>query len=228
MVGNAILNALSKKDFARITKQATRVSLDAKVLLHAPNELIEFVYFPLSGVISILSETERGGPIEVATVGNEGFAGLPAYLGAEQSPNRVIVQIPIEAFELGVAAFRNEVRTTRRFRELIDRYVQMLITQIAQSSACNRIHDIEKRCARWLLICHDRVDGDEFPLTHQFLSQMLGVRRAGVTEAVGALRDAGLIEYQRGLMQIVDRRGLERKVCSCYHIIRAEFDRLIS
>jgi len=161
-------------------------------------------------------------------VGNEGMVGVPVYLGAMQMAGQAFVQVPGRAWRLPAGVLREEVRRGTALAGMLGRYTQALFTLVAQASACNRKHPVERRCARWLLLTHDRVAGDEFELTQLFLSQMLGVRRATVNEAAARLQERGLIEYQRGRMRIVDRAGLERAACVCYAIIRDEFDRMLT
>jgi CRP-like cAMP-binding protein len=192
-----------------------------------PNRVMEHVYFPEDGVISIVGLMEDGSAVETATVGNEGMVGVPVFLGAMQMAGQGFAQVPGSAWRLPAGALREEVRRGGALSRLLGRYTQALFTLVAQSSACNRKHTVEQRCARWLLMTHDRVAGDNFELTQLFLSQMLGVRRATVTEAAGELQARGLIEYTRGRMAIVDRAGLEAAACPCYGIIRAEFARML-
>jgi len=169
-----------------------------------------------------------GSTVEVATIGNEGVVGLAAYLGDGSSPMETFVQIPGEAVRLDAGAFRHEIRGAGgALRDEIGRYAQALLTQVGQSAACNRVHAIDERCARWLLMSHDRVVGDQIRLTQEFLAEMLGVRRAGVSHAAGLLKRRKLIEYRRGLIYVLDRKGLEKAACECYALIRAHHERLV-
>jgi len=169
-----------------------------------------------------------GTAVETATVGNEGMVGLPVFHGVDRTAAQAFCQIPGDAFRVSTAAFRGELQYRGALGTLLGRYAEALFTQVAQSSACNRVHPMRERCARWLLTTHDRVGEDEFPLTHRFLAQMLGVRRATVTEAAGSLQAAGLIEYRMGTLRIRDRRGLESAACECYAIIRRAFGHLLA
>lgn len=225
--GNRLLSALSDAERERIGSAGEIVDLDFKQVLYEFNEPIEHVLFPNSGVVSWLSASDGGELVEVATVGREGFVGLPVFLGAGSTPGIGMAQIPGSALRVPADTFQRLVAEIEPFRAILNRYTQALMTLIAQGSLCNRIHAINERCARWLLMTHDAVDGDEYPLTHEFLSQMLGVRRASVTVAAGMLQRAGLIEYQRGVVTVLDRDGLEAAACDCYGIISNEFDRLI-
>lgn len=168
-----------------------------------------------------------GTAVEAATVGYEGMVGLPVFFGASRTQAQAVCQIAGRALRMEVAAFRAALGQGGKLPVMLGRYAQALFTLLGQSSACNRLHTMRERCARWLLMTHDRVDEDEFSLTQQFLSQMLGVRRATVTEAVGGLQAAGLIDYSYGRILILDRRGLEAAVCECYSIIHREFEQLL-
>ena len=224
---NRLLRALPPDDLRRLLPELEPVSHHLKEVLIEANRPFRFVYFPVSGVYSVVTTMESGATVEVATVGNEGMVGLPAFLGSETSTTTVFAQVPGTALALPVAGLTAQTQGDTALRNVLQRYTQVLFAHFAQSVACNRVHPIPKRCARWLLMTHDRVETQPFPLTHEFLSQMLGVRRATVTEAVGALQKAGLIRYRQGQMTIVDRKGLESASCECYGIIAAEYDRLL-
>lgn len=188
---------------------------------------IEYVYFPEDALISVVSVMTDGSAVETATIGDEGVVGLPVFLGTDRTPAQAFCQVPGQAYRLESDAFRRELARPGGLRDALSLYTQALFTQVAQSSACNRLHTMRERCARWLLQTHDRVGRDEFPLTQQFLSQMLGVRRATVTEAAGGLQADGLITYEYGRITIRDRRRLEAASCECYEITRREFARLL-
>jgi CRP-like cAMP-binding protein len=224
---NRLLAALPPEVSARLLPHLETVALGLKDIVYAANEPIEHVYFPINGMISMVSLMEDGQAVEVGTIGNEGMVGLPVFLGAESTPGQAFSQVPGEALRMTAEAFTQEVLPEGPLRALLHRYTQALIVQIAQSSACNRLHTDEQRCARWLLMTHDRVGADQFLLTQEFLAEMLGVRRARVNAVAGSLRTGGLIRYSRGLMTILDRRGLEEAACACYGIIKAEYDRLL-
>jgi len=223
---NQLLAALPPKDYARLRPHLATVPMKLKQILWEPNRPIDAVYFPINAVASILALTD-GHSVEVGTIGNEGFVGLPVFLGATTSPGRAMVQVAGEGVRLDVAVFRRAAQREGRLRQLLERYTQAFMTQVSQSTACNRAHSVEQRLARWLLIVCDRVERNEFPLTHEFLGQMLGVRRATVTDAAAALQRVKLISYHRGVIMIRNRRGLERAACECYGIVRQEFDRLL-
>jgi|SRR5438093_3779769 len=224
---NHILAALPPSDYRRIASRLEAVALRKGQPIHEPDGPISHVYFPRTGVASIVTRMAEGGTIEVATIGNEGMVGLSAYLGNGRSSTEVFAQIPGEAVRMTSRAFRQELRSSATLRDTIRRYAQALLTQIGQSAACNRVHPVGQRCARWLLMSHDRVPGDEFSLTQEFLAEMLGVRRASVTEAAGLLKRRNLIEYRRGRIRVLDRKGLEKAACECYRLIRSEHESLV-
>ncbi|HEX2206554.1 MAG TPA: Crp/Fnr family transcriptional regulator [Longimicrobium sp.] len=226
-VRNRILAALPRNERERLNPVLERVPLTLRQVVFEPNRAIEHVWFPEDAVISLLGLMEDGSAVETATVGNEGMAGVPVYLGAMQMAGQAFVQIPGDAWRMPAEALREEVRRGNALSQLLGRYTQALFTLVSQSSACNRKHPVEQRCARWLLMTHDRVGGDRFELTQHFLSQMLGVRRATVSEAAGGLQNRRLIEYTRGRIAVLDRAGLEAAACGCYGIIRGEFARML-
>jgi CRP-like cAMP-binding protein len=203
------------------------IPLPVREVLYRPNGPIDYVYFPRTGVMSMVIRMEDGGSVEVGMVGYEGFVGVPAFLGTDRSPTQVFCQVPGSGLRMPVAAFRDEVRREGAFQLAIMRYTQSLLNTVSQSTACNQLHAINLRCARWLLATHDRVGEDEFPLTQEFFAMMLGVRRASVTVAAGVLQKAGLISYHRGHIRIIDRPGLEAASCECYRLMRDELDRLL-
>jgi CRP-like cAMP-binding protein len=224
---NRVLAALPPAELDRIQPLLKIVTLEARRVLYEPGTPMDVVYFPLTAVTAMLATMEDGSSVEIASVGNEGLIGLPVILGTESTPMEIFVQIPGKAAVLNARQFRDVGREGGPLRSVVHRYTQALLGQIAQAGACNLLHPVDQRCARWLLMSHDRVPADEFPLTQDFLSQMLGVRRATVTTAANTLQSVGLIRYRRGRVQIVDREGLERASCECYRTIRSEFERLI-
>jgi CRP-like cAMP-binding protein len=228
-LGNRLLDALPLPDRRRIAALLEREKGGHKQILYPPGATIEALYFPVDAVASILTTLSDGAGVEIATVGNEGMLGSPVVLGSDAMPAREFcqVQVPGEMLRMDRASFAEVLSRDGPFRDVIQHYVQALFSQIAQQVACNALHSIEERCCRWLLLTHDRVQKDSFPITHEFLAQMLGVRRASVTLAAGALQAAGLISYRRGEMVIVDREGLEDVSCECYHVLQDEFDRLL-
>jgi CRP-like cAMP-binding protein len=224
---NRILSRLPSKDLQRLRRQMKLVELPLGTSLYEPNAPLERVYFPEDGLASLLTRLGDGIETEVATVGREGMVGMPAFFGVDSVPGRTIWQVPGKALMLQTKELRRETRQGGALNDILHLYAQGLFTLISQSASCNRRHEIVQRCSRWLLMTHDRVNGDEFALTQEFLSKMLGVRRAGVSVAAGILQKAGLIKYSRGRITIVDREGLEGISCECYGIVREEFDRLL-
>ena len=216
---NIVLRELTPKDFEKITSAAERVSLASKDQVWEANQPIRNVYFPETAVISLVTLLDAGS-IEAITIGNDGFVGLPIFHGPGATVTKANCQMPGEAWALSADAFINLCGEMPELRRALDRYSQLVIETISQSAACNRVHVIEERCARWLLMSHDRVASDEIPLTQEFLAQMLGVRRPGVTVAIGILERAGLIAHGRGRIKVTDRKGLESASCECYAAIK--------
>jgi CRP-like cAMP-binding protein len=225
-VGNKLLAALSREECARLLPHLELVSLSSEQVLYEVNQPIEYAYFPIDGVCSLLNIMQDGQGIEAATVGNEGMVGVPLLLGSTQIPMQAISQIPGDALRMRADVFRREVYWGCTLHSLLLRYTQALMNQIFQTAACNRLHPVDKRCCRWLLMTRDRVESDEFPLSPEVLSQMLGVRRSSRAEVVATLGNAGLIRYQGGTMTLRDPQGLESSACECYQVLKQEFDRL--
>lgn len=225
---NRLLAALPKEEYERLLPHLELVYLELKQILYIPNEPIEYIYFVNSGIVSLLTLMENGEAIEVATVGNESMVGLPVFLGVSTIPGEAFSQIPGSAMRMKASVFRREVTPGSVIYSLLQRYTQALFNQIAQSAACNRLHSIEERFCRWMLMTQDRVSSNEFPMTHEFLGQMLGVRRASVSVTAAVLQKAGIIQYNRGKMRIIDRPQMENIACECYGVIKTEFDRLLN
>ena len=226
-IKNQLLSALPIEEYDRLLPYLEAVSLIPKQIIYAPNEPIEYVYFPNSGIISLVNLTEDGGTVEAATVGNEGMAGIPVLLGTDRMIGQAMSQVAGDAVRMRADVFKRLVTPGSTLYNLLLRYTQALINLISQSVACNRLHSVEERCCRWLLLCQDRVHSNEFHLTQEFLAQMLGVRRASVSVVAAILQKAGLICYSRGKIMIRDRIGLESASCECYRIVKDEFDRLL-
>lgn len=225
--GNRLLALLPYKEYQRLLPHLELVPLEFKQVLFEAGERIGFVYFPCTAVISWLTVMEDGSSVEVATVGNEGMTGRRVMLGGARTSGRVIVQVPGSALRLESALLKAEAKRNGPLAQLFFRYLNVFLTQITQLAACGSLHSLEKRCCRWLLMTHDRVGSDQFPLTHEFLAQMLRVRRASVTEIARKLQKAGLIAYRHGKITILDRQGLEAASCECYRVVRREFDNLL-
>lgn len=227
LLENRLLAALPQEEYDRVVAHMETVALEYQQDLYKPNEPIDYVYFPKSGVVSLLTIMQNGEAVEVATVGNEGMVGLPVFLEADSIPGKAFAQIPGDAWRMSADAFKEQVSPGSPLHDLLQRYTQALFNQIAQSAACNRLHSVEERACRWLLMTHDRVGEDFFPLTQEFLAHMLGVRRPTVSTVASILQKAGFISYSRGKITILNREGLESASCECYEIIRAEFERLV-
>ena len=223
---NRLLTALPRAEYRRLRPHLEKVSLPLKDILYEANGPIQHIFFPLNGVVSLVI-MEGGFTLELGTIGNEGMVGTPVFLGAESSPTRAISQVPGEALRMETKVFQEEMKLAGPLYGLVQRYTQAMINQISQSTVCNHRHSVQKRMCRWLLMSHDRVGTDEFQLTHEFLAQMLGVRRPSVTAAAGILQKAGLITYHRGRMTVLNRKKLEAASCECYEVVAKELDRLL-
>ena len=225
---NRLLAALPAGELGRLRPYLERVELTQRESLYEPEEPIRYVFFPDTAVVSIVSTLGDGATVEVGTAGREGMVGLPVFLADESTTLRAFTQISGEAERIRATDFAQLANASVPFRRILLRYTQAFLTQVAQTAACNAAHLVEQRCARWLLMTHDRVEGEEFLLTHEFLAFMLGVRRAGVTVAMRSLQDAGVVAYTRGRVRILDREKLEAASCECYRVVRMHFDRLLS
>ena len=217
---NRLLAALPEPARSALMSRAERIALVQKVVLVERGAAVSQLYFPLSGLLSIVVRVNDSAAVEVATVGNEGFVGAPAYLGAGRSSTEVVVQIPGDALQVPLDAVPGDADP------LLERYIAALMTQMSQCTACNYLHSVGQRLCRWLLATHDRVEGDELELTQEFLAQMLAVRRPTVSEVACVLQEAGIIEYHRGRIRVLDRARLEQGACECYGIVRAALDRV--
>jgi CRP-like cAMP-binding protein len=224
---NQILAALPSREQKRLFPKVHIVDLPIKMVLFEPGQEIHAVHFPLDGVVSLVTPLDDGALVEVATIGNEGIVGVPLMPGGALAV-RAISQVAGRAARLDAADFLAERDRGGHLGVLVQRYVQALFGQISQAAACNRLHSNEERLSRWLLMSHDRVGVDDFAITHEFLGQMLGSRRATVTLSAGILQAAGLIQYQRGQVTIIDRDGLEAIACECYAVIKRELDEVIT
>jgi CRP-like cAMP-binding protein len=224
---NRLLAALPEGEYAQLAPLLRREHLELRQTIFEYDTPVERVYFPESALVSIVGIMSGGAAAQSAIIGNEGFVGLPIFLGADRMSGQTFCQVPGDAVSLSADEFRHAIARGGRLPVLLGRYTQALFTLMSQSSACSRAHELRQRCARWLLLTHDRVGANEFPLTQLFLAQMLGVRRAAVTETAGALQREGYIVYSYGRITVRDRHGLESAACECYRIIRRELDRLL-
>jgi CRP-like cAMP-binding protein len=225
---NWLLAALPKTEYQRLLPQLEKFPLVFGDVLYEAGDTINHVYFPEEGIISLLSTVENQKVLEVGIVGNEGVAGVPVLLGVRASLNRGLVQSGGMALRMKAPALQKEFKRDGALQKVLHRYIHALLTQISQSAVCNRFHTVEARLARWLLMTHDRVGSDEFRLTQEFLSHMLGVRREGVSKAAGALQKQGFINYSRGYLTVLERAGLEATACKCYRIIKDESENYIT
>ena len=225
---NRLLATLPKKEYERLLPGLKRIPLNFGEVLYEPGDTIKHVYFPNDSIVSLLSAMPERSTLEVGMVGNEGFAGLAIFMGVNVSQTRALVQGAGSAMRMTSAAVRHEANHLGALHRLLHRYSHSLLTQVSQSVACNRFHSVEARLARWLLMTSDRLGLEEFRLTQDFMSNMLGVRREGVNKAAGALQTAKLIRYSRGKITILDRPGLEANSCECYAIIKAESDEYLN
>ncbi|HEV7906454.1 MAG TPA: Crp/Fnr family transcriptional regulator [Pyrinomonadaceae bacterium] len=224
---NHLLAQLPPEEYERLSPYLEPVTLTIGDVIHYPQDPVTHVYFPNSGTVSVVATLEDGGGVEVGVVGNEGMFGVNAVLGSVTTPHEALVQQPGDGLRAPTDVIRQEFKKCGQLQDLILRYTQAFIIQIAQTAACNRSHPLGGRLARWLLMSHDRAMKDELLLTHDFIAVMLGTRRAGVSEAAGKLQNDGVIKYKRGHIQIVDRKGLESISCECYPIVKKEFERLL-
>ena len=225
---NRFLAALPAHDFSLLAPHLRTITLERGVMLHDVGEDIEHVYFPITGMVSLVAVMQSGATVETATIGRGGIIGASAALGARSTFGRAIVQLSGSAAWLSAAQFHAAANECQAIRDLVVRYNDLLLAQVQQSVACNALHALESRLCRWLLQTHDCVDGDAIPLTQEFLGQMLGVRRTTVTIAARLLQSAGLIRYRRGLIHILDRAALEEVACECYAVVRDNLDKSVS
>jgi CRP-like cAMP-binding protein len=223
---NLILAALPREEFDRFSDQLEVVSLNLGETLYRPEEPLAYVYFPTEGIVSLLAVLEDGETVETGVVGREGMVGFPVVFGTYKTANQALVQGGGSALRMKATSLSALIKNGGPLHDLLLRYIYTIFTQISQTAACNRVHPLNERLARWLLLTHDRINRNQFSMTHEFLARMLGTRRAGVSVAASALREAGLIDYSRGEVEVLDRKGLEDASCECYAVVRAEFDRM--
>jgi CRP-like cAMP-binding protein len=224
--GNRLLARLPPEEYERLLPRLQLVQLTLKQVLFEPRSFIDYAYFPNRGVVSALTVMADGRAIEVATIGDEGMVGLPLLVGAKTTSNRVIVQVPGEALRMAEDVLREEVSRDCPLRRLLVLYHTAFLTQVSQAVACNGLHSVHQRCCRWLLMTQDRAHSDVFPMTHEFLAEMLGVRRSTVSEVLEPFQKKGLIRYSRGKCTVLDREGLKAGSCECFGRINEEFESL--
>lgn len=224
---NHLLEALPEADYIRIKDMLEYIPLPLGQALYESGGHLKHVYFPTTAIVSLLYVLESGASAEIAVVGNEGVLGISLFMGGETTPSRAVVQSAGFAYRMRASVLKQEFNRAGPMMHLLLRYTQALITQMAQTAVCNRHHSIEQQLCRWLLLSLDRLSADDLNMTQELIANMLGVRREGVTEAAGKLQRAGLIEYSRGHIRVLDRPNLEKRVCECYQVVKTEFDRLL-
>ena len=224
---NHLLSVLPEEERARLAPHLVAIDMTLGQVVYESGDRQHFVYFPTTSIVSLLYVMEDGASAEIAIVGNEGVIGIALFMGGETTPSRAIVQSAGAAFRLDARILKQEFVRAGPVQRLLLRYTQALITQMAQTAVCNRHHSIDQQLCRWLLLSMDRLPSNELKMTQELIANMLGVRRSGVTEAALKLQDAGLIRYSHGHIQVLDRPGLEKRVCECYRVVKREFDRLL-
>jgi CRP-like cAMP-binding protein len=225
---NAILGCLRGKGRTVALQASEIVDFKVRQNVYQPEERITEAYFPLGAILSVVAHMKDGGMVEIGTIGREGTSAVPLVMGSETTANESFCQVPGKALKMPAATFRSLLAGSQVFREFTNRYLQAYVNMLGQLAACNRLHSVYERCARWLLMTCDRVGSNTFPLTHEFLAIMLGSRRSGVTVAAAILQRAGFIRYSHGTITILDRAGLETTTCECYKITTEQFGNLLS
>jgi CRP-like cAMP-binding protein len=224
---NRLLAALPAEVQGRLFPNLELVDMPYGKVLYESGDTMRYVYFPIDSIVSLLYVMENGASAEVSVVGNEGFVGMALLMGGDSTPSQAIVQSAGHAYRLAASQFKQEFHRHSEMQVLLLRYTQALITQMTQTAVCNRHHSVEQQLCRWLLLCLDRVPGDQLYMTQELMANMLGVRREGITEAAGHLQKEGAIEYARGRITVLDRRMIEKLSCECYAVVRRETDRLM-
>jgi len=224
---NHLLDGLAEDARNRVFPFLDLVPLPLGKVLYEPGDTLQHVYFPIDSIVSLLYVMESGASAEISVVGNEGMIGVALFMGGDSTPSRALVQSAGQAWRLSGRRLKDEFNRHAEFMLLLLRYTQALITQMAQTAACNRHHHIDQQLCRWLLLSLDRLTGNDLTMTQELIANMLGVRREGVTEAAGKLQDLGVIEYRRGAITVLDRAKLEELCCECYAVVKTETDRLL-
>jgi len=224
---NFLLGSLHHDELRRIAAKLEKVDLELGEVLYESGEKLDHIYFPTTAIISMLYIMENGGTAEIGVVGNDGVVGISLFLGGETTTSRAIVQSAGDLLRMKEADLKTEFKKSGRFQELLLRYTQAILTQISQTAVCNRLHSIDQQLCRWLLLSHDRLRSDKLVMTHDLISNMLGVRREGITLAAKKLAARKLIANKRGTVTVIDRLGLEAASCECYAIVNAEYNRLL-
>ena len=226
-IQNRLLAKLSHADYERLVPHLEPIEFSPGQVVYEAGEPQSYLYFPTTSVVSLVYTMKDGATAEMGLVGNDGVVGVALYMGGGRRPNRALVQIAGGALRMGANALRAELRHHGLLQPLLLRYAQALLTQISQTAVCNRLHSVDQRLCRWLLLCDDRVGSSELPLTQALIATMLGVRREAVTAAAQRLQAARWIRYSRGRIVVLDRRGLEQRVCECYQVVKREAERLL-
>jgi CRP-like cAMP-binding protein len=224
---NQLLAALPREVLGRLERSLELVPMPLGEVLYESGTQPSYVYFPTTSIVSLLYVMEDGSSAEIAVVGNEGIVGVALFMGGETTPSRGIVQSAGQAYRLRGRHLKEEFMRAAELQQVLLRYTQALLTQMAQTAVCNRHHSVDQQLCRWLLLSFDRLSSDELAMTQELIANMLGVRREGVTEAAGKLQKAGLIRYNRGHITMIDRLGLEARSCECYAVVKKEFERLL-
>jgi CRP-like cAMP-binding protein len=224
---NHLLDALPPGDYERLEPHLEHQQLKLGDVLYEPGRAMRYVYFPTTAIVSMLYVMEDGASAEIAIVGNEGILGISLFMGGESTPSRAVVQSAGYCYRMRAQFLKSEFERYGPLMHLLLRYTQALITQMAQTAVCNRHHSVDQQLCRWLLLSLDRLASNELTMTQELIANMLGVRREGVTEAAGKLQAAGLVEYRRGRITVLDRPRLEARSCECYQVVKKEFDRLL-
>jgi CRP-like cAMP-binding protein len=224
---NRLLAALSPQEWNRWAPMLERVDMPLGEVIYESGVALNYVYFPLTAIVSLLYVMENGASAEIAVVGNEGIVGVSLFMGGESTPSRAVVQSAGRGLRLEANRMKDEFNRGGPVLHLLLRYTQALITQMAQTAVCNRHHTLDQQLCRWLLLSLDRLPGNQLVMTQELIANMLGVRREGVTEGALKLQRAGLISYSRGRIAVLDRAGLEKRVCECYMVVKREYDRLL-
>jgi CRP-like cAMP-binding protein len=224
---NRLLAALPNVDLERLQSHLTLVSLPLGAALYESGVALQHGYFPIDSIVSLLHVMADGASAEIAVVGNDGVVGVSLFMGGETTPSRAVVQSAGHAYRLEAERLKAEFVRAGALQQLLLRYTQALLTQMAQTAVCNRRHSLDQQLCRWLLLSLDRLPSNELVMTQELIANMLGVRREGVAEAAGKLQDSGLIQYSRGRIVVLDRAGLEARTCECYAVVKKESDRLL-
>jgi len=224
---NHLLAALPEADYARLQPDLELVEMPLGWAVYESGGHMSYVYFSTTSIVSLLYVMVDGASAEIAIAGNEGLVGISLFMGGESTPSRAVVQSAGHGYRLRASVLKREFALGGNMQHLALRYTQALITQMAQTAVCNRHHALDQQLCRWLLLTLDRLQGEELVMTQELIANMLGVRREGVTEAAGQLQKDGLIQYSRGHIKVLDRAGLEKRVCECYAVVKKEYDRLL-